>query len=247
MNIFNQIKILIITSLLLLSNIVCFGENSKKSFNEMYEGLTGNIFLQMCLDNGIDLKEIGTEFSLFEYAFVQGWEIDPNVQFSDRGYDLLYLALIVSDFEKIKELIKNGININCEYIISGYKFSPLIIAVGRGNLQIIEALIEAGADLSYKSCKVSDNKAKVVFLNGDVFIFDKNFEKDESVRSIASLAVVFGKLDVVKLLVKYNVDFLAPTLTDEGIDFLENDAIRKGNKDIADFIIELRNKQSSNL
>ena len=76
------------------------------------------------------------------------------------GWTPLHFAA-THDAKMINLLIKNGAKVNVKSY--AYKWTPLHIASGRlGNLEIVKALISAGADINTKTSKL-DEKSKRVY------------------------------------------------------------------------------------
>ncbi len=75
-----------------------------------------------------------------------------------KGQDPLCIAIDTDNLQKVKELIKNGVDVNnqetctVDYSIDERcEFSPLSLAIINGSLNIIKELIKAGADINKKA------------------------------------------------------------------------------------------------
>lgn len=76
-----------------------------------------------------------------------------------EGKDLLCKAISANDLQGVKQLIKDGVNvnnpeacsINLEYMTQACNFSALSLAITEGNLNIVKELIKAGADVNKKT------------------------------------------------------------------------------------------------
>ena len=75
----------------------------------------------------------------------------PDKQYAPNEISLIKTVQIKdmqqSDIEKIKELIKEGTNLN----IFADSMPPLYHAVNNGNLEIVKLLVENGADVNVKN------------------------------------------------------------------------------------------------
>lgn len=227
-----KVKILIVASLFIIINNCCFGDeydiidDYQGALIRIQNSLGGKIAVQMCKDNGINLVDPETEISLFHIAAVTNQAedvrrfleagVDPDLQYAD-GTSALHDASAWGYLEVVNVLIEKGANVNFERpmyksLLGGI---PLTYAVAKGHTLVAEALIKAGADLNYK-------------LGG--------------LTLISAFAVASGNIQMIKLLLNYNVDFLAPTYN--GI-LLENYAWSLGLNHVAEFIENLRLKKSA--
>jgi len=117
------------------------------------------------------------------------------------------------DINKVKALIKSGVNVNSYYVPYGY--SSLSVAIMSCHLEIVELLVENGADIndtnirgvtplldaSWGNSTVDDYRTivkivKLLLLNGA----DPNIEDNKRTTPLMAASIV-GNIDIVKLLV----------------------------------------------
>lgn len=69
--------------------------------------------------------------------------------------DRLYSATVDGNLEEVKALVELGVDVNPRAM----RISPLLYALNRENLDIVEYLVEGGADLDYKSAMLRGKTA----------------------------------------------------------------------------------------
>jgi len=79
-------------------------------------------------------------------------EHKENVDSRDKfGFSVLHWSVLVENIEITKLLIKCGADVNAKS--GGWKVTPLMNAVSRGNISLVKLLLEFGADPDYKDLK----------------------------------------------------------------------------------------------
>jgi len=129
------------------------------------------------------------------------------------GYTALNLAVLFGTDETVKRLLQvPGIDVNAG---SNYSSNPLSNAVGKGNLELVDLLVRAGADLNYKGGK--DDSKFTMLINGIFsesvpvvkYLIQKGVninELDERDYSAVGVAASQSLNDIVKVLVDAGAD-----------------------------------------
>jgi len=129
------------------------------------------------------------------------------------GYTALNLAVMFGTDETVKRLLQvPGVDVNAG---SNYSSNPLYNAVGKGNLELVDLLIRAGADLSYRGGK-GDEKFTIL-INGILsqsapvvkYLLQKGVnidELDDRDFSAIGVAASLSLNDIVKVLVDAGAD-----------------------------------------
>lgn len=131
----------------------------------------------------------------------------------------LFEAIAKNDIEKVKNLIKNGINVNA---VGHGDRTVLIDAAWKGHLEIVKYLVENGADINAK-----DNSGRTALIwasyEGKLgvvkYLVDKGADinvKDNEGYTALIWALIFEKLNVVEYFIescaididaKYNIKY----------------------------------------
>lgn len=126
LNALKNTSLILNVSLLLLLVSVTHINCSKRDLPEVYEG-----------DNGTRsaAKKAGIEL--------------PEIYQGERGarrmeLDFERAVQQVNDFEKVKQLVEAGVNVN--FKVAAY-YPPLIEAIRHGNLDMVKLLLDSGADI----------------------------------------------------------------------------------------------------
>lgn len=160
------------------------------------ENITLNDFVKFCLKD-----EIANEKDLY-YAIKEQEENDINY--------ILFQSIKSNDYQKVKECLDNGANVNMQYKNYFGFHPPLMHAIDcKSSLEIQELLIERGADVNAKD--IDDNTALK-------YAVDKN------------------ELNSVKLLIKNGANVNAK-ISYDNITFLDL-ATRRGYMEIAELLID---------
>jgi Ankyrin repeats (3 copies)/Ankyrin repeat len=129
--------------------------------------------------------------------------------------DLWFKVVKKNDIKWVKMLIKSGINLNIKYKFYGW--TALHYAVEFGKLDIVKALINAGADLNTRNiygrtalhlaaCGIKLDIVKALINAGA----DLN-AKEEDGWTALHLAACYGNLDIVKALINAGADLNTQT------------------------------------
>ncbi|MDY6786117.1 MAG: ankyrin repeat domain-containing protein [Cyanobacteriota bacterium] len=133
----------------------------------------------------------------------------------------IYRAILDKDCNRVRELIQSGTEIDKEYC----DFNPLGFAAYRGTKEIIEVLLEMGANINYKNSfgytpltyAVDRVSPKIIdtLLKAGANIKVKAYDD----RNLLALAVVRGHIHLISMLVDAGADINA--LDDEGYSVID--------------------------
>lgn len=148
-------------------------------------------------------------------------ESGANVNVVFYGKQPLHYAIENNNFEMVKYLVDNGTIINTD-IINGEKIilSPLINAAEKNNVEIMEYLLSKGADPNFGPNYFPHNTLPLFY------------------------AVSNNQIDIIKLLIKYNVDLKAKNIY--GKTLLMEASSAQSNYETFEFILNIY-KQNPNL
>ncbi|KXH41208.1 hypothetical protein CSIM01_03414 [Colletotrichum simmondsii] len=148
-------------------------------------------------------------------------DIDPNsdgmlkVQLSrkqDENIDLLYLAVKFRDYDGVKALLDAGEDVNMPYDTDTSRTrSSLQQAVEDGSLEILEVLLEAGADVNAPAARRRGATA-------------------------LQLAAITGRLGIAKMLIDLGANVNAPRAEEDGRTALEG-AAERGKIDMIQYLL----------
>lgn len=142
-------KIILIISLLLSFYSSVYAEYFLESYAEREKTLSSYNFLdEFVKNNGINTR-IGNESVFLDNKFI------------GKAPYPLHLAVIFNDNEKIKKYISMGADVNMELEYPG--MTPLILSVKNNNMQAVQMLIAAGADVKYETIRF--NLSAIDFAN----------------------------------------------------------------------------------
>lgn len=158
-------------------------------------------------------------FGVLEEVETSGDLFKKEVDFKE--YKILE-AVAENNFDKVKTLIKNGHNVD-EMNEQGY--TPLILAIKRGYLNIVELLIEKGANPNL----FSERDILVMGSQGELMIMDTiNL-------SPLMVAVIAGNSKIVEVLLNNKSKVEVVTEDEKNVfDY----ALEAGNKEIVRYILE---------
>ena len=102
----------------------------------------------------------------------------------------LFKAIDEENIDKVKDLIKKGANVNFVNFVTinfdgNWRFSPLMLASKKGNIKIVELLLNNGADINYS------------FHDGSPY---------PVLFSALSIASAYNKIEVIKILIKRGIN-----------------------------------------
>lgn len=70
-----------------------------------------------------------------------------NQVYDEEGLTPLVLACKLNDIETVKELLRNGADVNGARLAeTDYSLTPLLLAIENGNIDLVKLLLDAGAD-----------------------------------------------------------------------------------------------------
>lgn len=119
----------------------------------------------------------------------------------DKGFSALHIAIYVNSPETVKYIIKCGADVN---IKDRHNFTPILYASKVGNIEIIDMLLENGADINSKNGLDSYYQIK----KGDKIIYQFKYEEDALSQA--------NNLNIIKYLIhkeyKINGKNLSPVL-----------------------------------
>ncbi|OGW95739.1 MAG: hypothetical protein A2Z81_03515 [Omnitrophica WOR_2 bacterium GWA2_45_18] len=150
---------------------------------EMMKKLLETVSQQEQLDTALAAAVMGNQTSVIKYLIEKGAHANPT-NFKDTG--LLINAIMHERYEAAKALIEAGAEVN----IKGYKriihgiqvdwdWTPLMCSAYKGQLSLVELLIEKGSDIHQKG--------------------SSNSRSD--LETSADIAAYSGHLDILKLLI----------------------------------------------
>jgi len=173
--------------------------------------------IETFLDTGCDInydqtytENIETEC---ENALFRNLGISCKRTVIHSGYTALNLAVMFGTDETVKRLLQvPGVDVNAG---SNFSSNPLYNAVGKGNLELVDLLVRAGADLSYRGGK-GDEKFTIL-INGILsksapvvkYLLQKGVNIDELDNrdfSAVGVAASLSLNDIVKVLVDAGAD-----------------------------------------
>jgi uncharacterized protein len=181
-------------------------------------------------------KHCDTE-SLFNFGNTHPKYMSEIARCLKNKTDLWFMS--VGNIGWVRMLIKSGINLNIKY--SYYGWTALHWAAFHGKLDIVKALINAGADVNAKdndgwtalhlAAKYGDLDVVKALINAGA---DLNVQ-DNFGRTALHWAARNGKLDIVKALINAGADLNTQTSYDWTALYL---AARNGNLDIVKALID---------
>ena len=151
---------------------------------------------------------------------------------------VIHKAANAADLEAVRDFLKNGVDVNSKYFLPGEKppthnlGTPLLFAVEGGNIQIVELLLEKGADVNAKNIVQVTPLLSGVDLNnyGIVKLLishgaDLNAQTETGTSPLHN-AAIYGRNRILKLLVEHgaNVNIRArygKTPLDEAIKYMQ--------------------------
>jgi len=152
---------------------------------------------------------VGTSSEFNGYLFSEGKKLDLKEiketieKCADVNLSIHYEGEIVSiltsavglhtktiiPLEIIELLLKKGANVNKTYIVyDGYGLTPLMVASRGGDPALVKLILENGADINVKG-----------------IIYDHCDRNDIKLNALI-MAVIYNKLEIVRLLLKYGAD-----------------------------------------
>ena len=148
----------------------------------------------------------------------------------------LWCSAVANKLEVVKTLIEHGADINSP---SDTQSTPVRSACFMTNISVVKILVEHGADIHKPNinggtCLINSVQSEELC----VFLLSKGVDvnaKDNSANLALHYAIREGRLDTVKVLLKYGSDHMASN--DFGDDALQTAALR-GYKSIVRFILE---------
>ena len=154
-------------------------------------------------------------------------------KFNENGLTLLHLAIENSDLAKLKELIKNGANIN---IRAEYNYSPIEYACMNNKIKEAEILLENGVDirnqdLLHIACSYGNTEMVKLLIQ---YGCDVN-EVDIDGRVPAHWAIQENNLECLKILYDNGANFEIRSYKDSTI---LSYAVGEGNLEIVKYLLE---------
>jgi len=137
------------------------------------------------------------------------------------GYTALNLAVMFGTDETVKRLLQvPGIDVNAG---SNYSSNPLYNAVGKGNLELVDLLVRAGADLNYKGGKARMTTMLISAIISAALPVVKNPESVPVVKYLIQKGVNIDELDerdysAVGVAASQSLNDIVKVLVDAGAD-----------------------------
>lgn len=154
------------------------------------------------------------------------------MNYADLGWTTLHSLIQQNNFEAAKLIISSGQGLN---IPDKFNRTPLSIAASKGNLNIMQLLLECGAEID-KGCPLhyacdSEHLSCILFLlkNGA----NVNLKNEDTYPLIISARK--GNLEACKLLVKYGADV---SVVDISLETALHWACESENEDLITFLID---------
>ena len=121
----------------------------------------------------------------------------------------LLKAIASTDLLKVKELIRQGVDVN-RVDMANDAFTPLMLAIDMNFTDIVELLINAGADL-YESTYVEDSPLGLAVTKGNLEIVKLLLQAGANpnfggLEPTIVIAIDYQYLDIVKTLINWNAD-----------------------------------------
>jgi ankyrin repeat protein len=151
-------------------------------------------------------------FILLIHLFALGIRADVKEELLDSVRD--------TNIPKLKSLLKTKINLE---VTDSREMSPLMIAASDNNLEVVQILVEGGADINFKNKEVGKTALMYASSHGhyDVAKFLVSQKrllidaKDKEGKTALMYAAQRGRRDVVTLLVESKANVNARTNTDD--------------------------------
>ena len=139
-----------------------------------------------------------------------------------------------------------GIDVNAETNDSTNPTNPIHNAVYRGNLELVELLANAGADLSYKGGRLESNLLFFAIYSGSIPILEYLIQKGVNIDEVdesgwtpiflaAQLASIFDQFEALDALVRAGADVNKQSSDLESILFL---SVMWGNGNLTTYLID---------
>lgn len=155
----------------------------------------------------------------------------------------IHVATEAEDAELLKVLLKHGVNVNKPLSASKAKLTPLMIAAGKGNLEIVRLLVQNGAIIEQPD-KFKRTALTHAVMNGSVPVAsyllylgaDPN-HADSSGNTLVHYAAAYGWYFVLKLLV--NEGGADPKICNDWKVTPVGVAFMKGHMGLVDFLLKM--------
>lgn len=147
--------------------------------------------------------------ALLLYLFFSHGGIDMVIPAEDR----LFIAVNENNLVRVKEILKSGQVNNIDQGFGGFSTSALMRATEKGNLEIVDALIKAGAMVNYEA-KGRETALHIAAYYGYLEVAklllasgaNPNVPLEQNALTPLHHAIWKGHIDIVKLLVESGAD-----------------------------------------